>query len=258
MLNTHLSTKDDVDFIILCVGSNDITKLDTKGPDAHATNEAAIKHSSILVKLANKAAEKHKIDVFIMERPSRYDKKDLEKSKLNQVANGMLMPLTNVLDKVHLVRLPSLDNLDGKAKKELFKDDGIHLTDVGLHVFENDMITGIKHIITDVKPKEQTRERYNSPPPNINRSGGGHGRGNNHGPGDGYGRRGWGGPARDSGQQYHHGGGGDRQSQHRGSGNFRNNQRYRNRQEPGMQDMVQDFMAFMNNGPGMYRGGRRY
>ena len=119
-----------------------------------------------------------------MERPSRYDKKDLEKSKLNQVANGMLMPLTNVLDKVHLVRLPSLDNLDGKAKKELFKD-------VGLHMLENDMITGIKHIFPDVKPKEQTRERYNSPPPNMNRSGGGHGRGNNHGPGDGYGRRGW-------------------------------------------------------------------
>ena len=166
MLETHLKPDDDIDFIVISVGSNDITKLDTKGSDTIAPNDAAIKHTEVLVKLARDAAKKHGIEAFIMERPSRYDKKDVMKPRLNQVANGMLMPLTNILDNVHIIRLPSLDNLVGKAKKDLFKDDGIHLTDIGQTVLEDDMIAGIRSSYKDLKPKIQSSQRNNPPPTN--------------------------------------------------------------------------------------------
>ena len=205
----------------------------------------------LLVKLAKETADKHNIDVFILERPARYDKKDLMKPRLNQVANGMLMPLTNILNRVHLVRLPALDNLAGRARKELFKDDGIHLTDTGHTVLETEIIAGIKSIYTDVKPKTNNSPANNIPPPNNNSGNGWRGkRGGYDGrSGGGYGPPQWNGPARD---------GAPRQPQYRGSGNNRNNQMYNNRQGPGMQDMYRDFMDFMNNGPGMNRGGRRY
>ena len=250
MLKTHLKSDGEIDLIIISVGSNDITKLDTKDKDTLATNDAAINHSTLLVTLAREAADKHGIDVFVMERPARYDKKDVMKQRLNQVANGMLMPLTNVLDNVHLVRLPSLDNLDGRAKKEIFRDDGIHLTDVGLTVLEKDVIAGIKSVYTDVKPKVQDSFR-NPSPHNSNKYGGRGRRGDYDGPpGGGYSRRDWDGHARGRDQQQSHGG---RQLQQGGPGHFRNNDRNRNRQEPGMQDMVRDFMTFMNN-EAHYRG----
>ena len=93
------------------------------------------------------------------------------------------------------------------------------------------------------------------PPHNSNKYCGRDRRGDYDGPpGGGYSRRDWDGHARGRDQQQYHGG---RQSQQGGPGHYRNNDRNRNRQEPGMQDMVRDFMTFMNNGA-HYRGRGRY
>ena len=219
-------------------------------------NDAAIKHTEVLVKLARDAAKKHGIEAFIMERPSRYDKKDVMKPRLNQVANGMLMPLTNILDNVHIIRLPSLDNLVGKAKKDLFKDDGIHLTDIGQTVLEDDMIAGIRSSYKDLKPKIQSSQRNNPPPTNNHSHRGGRERRveyDGH-PDGAHGRHHWDDSARKRGNHHSQN---YRQQQHQGNGH-RNNQRNDNRRGPGMQDMYRDFMDYMNNGPGMHRGSWRY
>ena len=56
-----------------------------------------------------------------------------------------------MLDKVHNIHLPALENLEEKAKKELFKNDGIHLTKAGLGALEDNLIQGIKNVYTDIK-----------------------------------------------------------------------------------------------------------
>ena len=230
MLKTHLT--EDTDFIVIAVGSNDISRLNTE-EEIGILNDKAIEHTKILVALAKEAAAKYDIDVFILERPPRYDRKDPKavKSKLSQVSNGMLLPLINILEKVHLVKLPSLENLSGKNKKDLVKDDGIHLTYVGLTVIEDDMIAGIKNVFKDIKPK------FNKNPPPLSPQ-------HEHG-------------GRDRKEEHRvHGGFGQRHYEHHDSrqqkygGNNRDGQRHWNqRQEPGVQDMVRNFMTFMNAGP---------
>ena len=255
MLNSNLK-EGEVDFIIISVGSNDITFL-SNDKENIALNNEAIDHSTKLANTAQDVAVKLGIDVFVTERPARYDKKQRDpkgvKTFLNQSANGMLVALTSILENVHPIKLPALENLSEKDRKTLYKGDGIHLTNAGLVVLEDSLIAGIKAIYTDIEKKSYVNNP--TPPTTQSRDGG---RDRRAGQGGGYGqpdrnRNGSGG----RGQQYH----GDRQQQYGGPGQYRhNNSRNwnRGRQEPGMPDMVRDFMAFMNNGPGMYNGRGRY
>ena len=229
----------DLDFIIVSVGSNDISKLNIDDNIA-SLNTAAIDHSTQLVALAEEFAVRHDIDVFVMERPARYDKKEKDpkamKTKLNQTANGMLMALINAIEKVHLIKLPNLDNLSAKAKKDMFKNDGIHLTNVGLEALEDDLIAGMKTVYTNVKPRTRNSPKKQTLSEN------GHGR---HWERVGGGRNG-------HQSQY-----ADRQQQY---GGRPNNDRHwnRDRREPGMQDMMRNFMAFMSNWTAGKRGRNRY
>ena len=155
MITTHVKP-GDVDFIVISVGSNDKGEV--------TLNKEAIEQSSVLAETAYQTGERLGVDVFVTVRPARYDKKEKDakalKSKLNQSANGMQVALISVLEKVHNIHLPALDNLTEKAKKELFKNDGIHLTKAGLAALEDNLIQGVKAIYTDIKDidyKEDSR-----------------------------------------------------------------------------------------------------
>ena len=130
MLKNHLKA-GEVDFIVISVGSNDITFLDVD-EDVRKLNKDALGHTAVLVDLAEKTAETLGIDVFITVRPARYDTKDKDpkavKESLNQSANGMLVALASVLENVHTVKLSAFENLSDKAKKSLYKNDGVYLT----------------------------------------------------------------------------------------------------------------------------------
>ena len=60
-----------------------------------------------------------------------------------------------MVDKVHNIHLPALENLSDKAKKELFKNDGINLTRAGLTALEDNLIQGIKSVYTDIKETDK-------------------------------------------------------------------------------------------------------
>ena len=258
MIQTHLKP-GEVDFIIISVGGNDITFLNSDRSEVDL-NKEAIEQSSVLAEIAYQAGEKPLgIDVFVTVRPARYDKKEKDakgvKSKLNKSANGMQVALISVLDKVHNVHLPALENLSEKAKKDLFKNDGIHLTRAGLCALEDDIIHGIRSVYTDIKVTEYRSEAQHNIVDDDSRGGAG--------------RPGWHDPGR-------HGPGGhrnhdrDRQSggdygrrQHpdqprqpnrnwRGNSNNNNNQMYR------LQNMMRDFMFYMDKGSDRYRGRGRY
>ena len=155
MLTSHLK-EGELDFIIISVGSNDITFL-SNDKDTLDLNKEAVDHSTKLGNIAQEIAVKHGIDVFITERPARYDKKQKDpkgiKTILNQSANGMLIAVTSILEKVHTIKLPALENLSEKDRKTFFKGDGIHLTNAGLAVLEDTLIAGIKTIYTDIEPR---------------------------------------------------------------------------------------------------------
>ena len=252
MLELHLKPKE-VDFIIISVGSNDITFLNND-KNSLTLNQEAIEHSNKLVHLATGVAAKHGIEVFVTERPARYDKREKDpkgvKSVINESANGMLIALTSVLEKVHTIKLPALENLHEKSRKALYKNDGVHLTNAGLAVLEDSLVAGIKNILTDVdQDEDRSNDPISTPQPGSGDDGRpqrGNGSRNGYGPPD-HDRRGGG--AR--GQRYHD----DRQQQYGRppQQRYRNNRNGGDRQEHGMLDMMRDFMAFMNNGQGRYR-----
>ena len=160
----------------------------------------------------------------------------------------MRVALVSVLEKVHTVQLPALENLSDKAKKELFKNDGIHLTKVGLGALEDNLIKGIKSVYTDIKENKYSEGSRAQQEPGRH----GPGRqepGAHHGPGGGGGYR----------PQNRQAGGGygrrqfpdqPRQSWRGGHNN--------NRQMYDMQNMMRDFMMFMDSSPGRFRGRDRY
>ena len=258
MLKNHLKA-GEVDFIVISVGSNDITFLDVD-EDVRKLNKDALGHTAVLVDLAEKTAETLGIDVFITVRPARYDTKDKDpkavKESLNQSANGMLVALASVLENVHTVKLSAFENLSDKAKKSLYKNDGVHLTKNGIAVLEDNLSKSTKTIYTDTEEKTVHTERYSSPASSqrVRGDAGNERTVEPRNAGRGYGRH-WEGDRRDGGRSPHfrH----DRgqypeqpRGQHRNNrgGNWR-----QNRQEPDMQDMVRNFMEYMDSG--RYRGG---
>ena len=257
MLKTHLKP-GDVDFIVICVGSNDITVLNSDKSEV-TLNKEAIEHSSVIAEIAFQVSERLNIDVFVTARPARYDRKEKDpkglKSQLNQSANGMQVALISVLEKVHTVHLPALENLTDKAKKELFKNDGIHLTKVGLSALEDNIIKGIKSVYTDIKETKYSDE--NRPREESGRHGPGRHGPDRHGPGrQEPGDHGPGGGYRPQNRQA--GGGYSRRQfpdQPRNSWRGGHNN---NRQMYEMQNIMRDFMMYMDRSPSRFRGRDRY
>ena len=84
-----------------------------------------------LVDLAKYTSDEYNVDVFVVERPTCYDKEKNDpeglKQILSQTANGILMSLITPLKNVDLIKLPGLDNLTVKVRRNIFQHDGIHL-----------------------------------------------------------------------------------------------------------------------------------
>ena len=153
-LEKTLGALDDtngIDFIIISVGSNDITKLNIE-EDLKGLNEKACEQSKLLVHLAQEASEKHNVDVFVVEKPARFDRevKDPEgiRATLTVSSNGILPSLITPLKRVHFIPLPSLSS---KADRDCFSRDGIHLTTKGEHLFLIDLVAGVKDVFSDLK-----------------------------------------------------------------------------------------------------------
>ena len=257
MIKSHLKP-GEVDFIIISVGGNDISFLNSDKSEVEL-NKEAIEQSSVLAEIAYQAGEKLGIDVFVTVRPARYDKKEKDskgvKSKLNKSANGMQVALISVLDKVHNVHLPALENLSERAKKDLFKNDGIHLTKAGLCALEDDLVHGIRSVYTDIKVTEYKSEAQHINDADDGREGAG--RPGRHDPG----RHGPGGHRHHDRDRQAGGDYGRRQPPDqprqpnrnwRGNSNNNNNQMYR------LQNMMREFMFYMDKGPDRYGDRGRY
>lgn len=61
-----LEGEKDLDFIIIATGTNNITVLDVENEEMSQLIYKACEQSNHLVEVANEAAQKHNVDVFVL------------------------------------------------------------------------------------------------------------------------------------------------------------------------------------------------
>ena len=183
MIDANLSEDDDTAFVVFAVGSNDITKLNIEEDTLVTLNNKACDQSRELVRLADYTAQKFGVDVFVLERPPRYDKEKNDpkalKQTLSQAANGLLMSLVTPVERVHQIKLPGLENLSGKARRGIYQHDGIHLTNRGASILADHLCSGVREVFKDI-PIPLTvplKEHFKTPPPKDPHGQGVHGYG---------------------------------------------------------------------------------
>ena len=157
-----LDESKDIDYIIISVGTNDITKLNLE-EDIGDLNNTACEHTKNLAHLANATSQKYNIDVFLVERPARFDKKDRDPEGIRSVltisSNGLFPSLITPLKRVHYIPLPSLTS--GRAKKDCFVKDGVHLSPKGEKLFCLDIVEGVKSVFSDIKQEPPVKQSPN-------------------------------------------------------------------------------------------------
>ena len=97
----------------------------------------------------------HHIDVFIVEKPPRYDLPSGDpsgmKQKLNKFSNGVLAASTGPTPRLFLVEQASLSRSAGKGRSDLFKADGLRLTQKGLRFYKTNIMNTLKDCYEDIK-----------------------------------------------------------------------------------------------------------
>ena len=110
MVNQHLAGKSGYDFAILATGTNDITELDVdNAPPTTLTNSVA-DQTKTLVEVAETLAAEHNLDVFLVDKPPRFDPTTKDPtgmySKLSKYANGVLASSVGMTPRLFIVDQP--------------------------------------------------------------------------------------------------------------------------------------------------------
>ena len=141
MLAEHV--KDETSWVVIGVGTNDITSLDNTVP-ARNHLEACKKQSEFLIESAKTIVRNHDVDVFLFQQPPRYDKPEEDKdgnwAKLSKLANSHMAIMAAGQEKIHVVETSSLAREEGRGRRDLYQEDGIHLTPKGTYILETSLI----------------------------------------------------------------------------------------------------------------------
>ena len=154
MINKYCDKdKQEEDFVILTVGSNDIDDAMNKDDAMKAVED----QSERLVALADMVSRDINADVFVNEIIPRHD--DDMKAELSNMANSYLhAKVANLSEKkVHVVRHGNLYRPEGKEREQLYRDSK-HLTIWGLKLYSDNLIKTMGKVYTiketpKVKPK---------------------------------------------------------------------------------------------------------
>ena len=88
------------------------------------------------------------MDVFVIEKTPRYDTEDADpsgmKQKLSKYANGVLSSTTGPTPRMFLIEQSGLARTSARARSELFKPDGLHLTQKGLRMYSSNLIMALR------------------------------------------------------------------------------------------------------------------
>ena len=143
MVNQHLAGKSGYDFDILATGTNDITDLDVgNAPPTTLTNNVADQTKTI-VEVAETLATENNLDVFLVDKPPRLDPTSKDPtgmySKLSKYSNGVLASSVGMTPRLFIVDQSSLARSGVKARSDIFKPDGLHLTTKGLNFYTSNI-----------------------------------------------------------------------------------------------------------------------
>ena len=154
MVAKHVT--DDVDFVAICVGTNDITDMNNDWSDDDEILDNCKKQAKTLVDTAQDIVSKNK-DVYLLEQPPRYDPvvKDPKGNwaKYSKLFNSNLALLAAGKDRIHIVENSNLARLPGKGREELY-NDGLHLTKKGLYTLETNLLMAIHKMRPDLRALE--------------------------------------------------------------------------------------------------------
>ena len=155
VVNQHLAGQTGYQFVIIAVGSNDITCLDTDNASAVTLFEQVRTQSTLLCETTENIISDMGVDVFVVEKPPRYDPTDKDptsmKQKLSKFSNGVLSTSLGLTTRAFLVEQASLSRSAGKARNDLFQSDGVHLTPKGLHYYSSNIIDALQDCYEDTK-----------------------------------------------------------------------------------------------------------
>ena len=225
MVNQHLRHSSGYNFAIFATGTSDITYLDTENSPATTLFSRVSSQSKTLFDIAESITKDMDIDVFVVDKPPRYDIGEATgiKQKLTKYSNGVLASSTGAASRIFLVEQASLARTAVKARADIFEKDGVNLTTKGLNFYNTNIINVMKECFPDtVSYLDQHRapqQDQGQASGNGHRGARGQGQGNR-----GQGPRGYGHSDRGQGQhQYQRGGPGwgggggrsGRQNQHR-------------------------------------------
>ena len=159
MVNQHLRGKPGYQFVILAVGTNDISDLDCDNSPPTTLFTEVSTQTKTLFDLADSLVKEMNIDVFIVDKPPRYDSTSdpkCMKQKLTKYANGVLASNTGATPRIFLVEQASLARSPGKGRSDIFQQDGLHLTTKGVHFYTTNIISVMK----DCYPDTQSLQRH--------------------------------------------------------------------------------------------------
>ena len=187
MVNQHLVGKGCYDFAIIATGIDDITKLDVVNSAPTTLTSNVADQTRTVVDIAEKIINENNIDVFIVEKPPRYDPAESDPtsmySKLSKYSNGVLASSVGMTPRLYIVDQTTLTRSGARARADIFKSDGLLLTTKGLNIYTSSITKSLTECYPDMEvPK------HPSPPTQAPEQGQGGGR-NGGGARGGQGRR---------------------------------------------------------------------
>ena len=187
MVNQHLAGKGCYDFAIIATGVDDITELDIVNSAPTTLTSNVADQTRTVVEVAENIIKENNIDVFIVEKPPRYDPADSDPSsmysKLSKYSNGVLASSVGMTPRLYIVDQTTLTRSGTRARADIFKSDGLLLTTKGLNIYTSSIAKSLTECYPDMEvPK------HPSPPNQAPEQGQGGGR-NGGGARGGQGRR---------------------------------------------------------------------
>merc|ERR1719392_607299 len=108
--------------------------------------------------VAESITKEMNIDVFVVDKPPRYDMASdptSMKQKLTRYSNGVLASTTGATSRIFLVEQASLGRPSGKSRGEIFEKDGINLTPKGVNFFNNNILSVMGELYPEARVRRQ-------------------------------------------------------------------------------------------------------
>ena len=161
MVNKHLAGKGCYDFAILAIGTSDITDMDV-GNDSNVTTltNYVADQTKTVADVAKSLATENNIDIFVVDKPPRYDPPTKDPTgmcaKLSKYSNGVMASSLGMTPRLFIVDQSSLARTSLKARADVYKPDGLHLTPKGLTFYTSNITKSLLECYADIVPPKQS------------------------------------------------------------------------------------------------------